>query len=105
MRAEKYFRIHGLLVSIHGDLYVLPSRCANSPREINEAQNPGWIWGLRDQETARSKSRVTKNLPRFRAISLSLAVCAAARGNAKVRGGGLKILINYRELCAILYII
>ena len=59
---------------------------------------------------------MTKKLPRFRAISLSLVVCAAAWWNVKTRDGdliffqnlyvtcGLKMMIVQRTLRAILYI-
>ena len=57
-----------MAVSVHGDLCAPPSRRADSPREINEAERPGWMRG-----------RATRNLPRFRTISLSSVVCAAAR--------------------------
>ena len=48
-----------------------PSRRADSPREISEAERPGWMRG-----------RTARNLPRFRMISLSSAVCVAARCRA-----------------------
>ena len=40
---------------------------------------------------------MSKNLPRFRVISLSLVVCAAARWNVKTRGGDLEVFRIYRR--------
>ena len=47
----KSFRISRLAVSVHGDLYVPPIRRADSPREINEAERPGRMRGLRSQRS------------------------------------------------------
>ena len=58
----KSFRIYRLAVCIHGDVCTPPSRRANSPREISEAERPRWMRGPRD--------------PKSPEIS---AVCAAAR--------------------------
>ena len=41
----KSFRIYRLAVSVHGDLCAPPSCRADSPKEINEAERPGWMRG------------------------------------------------------------
>ena len=45
------------IVSIHGDLYVLPSHGADRPREINEAERSIWLREsrARDQRTLGPK--------------------------------------------------
>ena len=96
------FRICRLAVSVHGDLCATLIRRADNPREIHEI-----------------KGRMTKtnNLPRFRAISLSSAVCGGSVEYEDPPGRrfkifqslyvtcGLKILIIDRVSGAILYII
>ena len=47
----KSFRIYRVAVLVYGDLCAPPSRSADNPREINEAERLGWMGGPRDQES------------------------------------------------------
>ena len=59
-------------------------RSPEPPRRQPKTDKSGGKIGL-DAGAARSKNRVPENLLGFRAIALSLAVCAAARWSAKTR--------------------
>ena len=47
----KSFRIYRLALSVHGDCCAPSSRRADSPREIKEAEGPGWMQGPRDPKS------------------------------------------------------
>ena len=47
----RIFLIYRLAVSVHGDICAPPSRHADSPRKINEAERPDWMRGPRDPKS------------------------------------------------------
>ena len=111
MRRTKYFfSICRLAAFVHGDLCTPPSRHADSPREINEAEKPGWmrgrmIKGPRDQKSPkilsffylfgclrRGSTDREDSRPRSKIFQDLYVTC------------GRKIFIVHRVACANLYI-
>ena len=90
-------RIYILTISIHGNLFAPPSRRGDQEREMRRKDRAGC--------EGRAINRPHSwNLPRFRAISLSLAICAAIRRNMKIWGRDLKSIGIYIDDLEILRI-
>ena len=61
--------------------YLEPPR-ADSPREVDEAERPGWMRGPCDQGAARLKGHVTKKSPK---ISSYFSLFGCLRGGSAER--------------------